>query len=110
MLGDPSVTFFNVEPPRRFRASSPAELARHLDWAEFQEELIATAFRRYRERLAAAGLDGVPTSHNLPLSESATPLDPERVGRAVELLGLDYYHGASPPQRAAKNSVCPGNA
>ncbi|HEY3494668.1 MAG TPA: beta-galactosidase, partial [Polyangiaceae bacterium] len=100
VLGDPGVTFFNVEPPRRFRASSPAELARHLDWAEFQEELLASAFRRYRERLEAAGLAGIPTSHNLPLSESATPLDPERVGKAVELLGLDYYHGASPPQRA----------
>jgi beta-galactosidase len=100
VLGDPGATFFNVEPPRRFRASSPSELARHLDWAEFQEELIASAFRRYRERLVAAGLGGIPTSHNLPLSESATPLDPERVGRAVELMGLDYYHGASPPQRA----------
>jgi beta-galactosidase len=100
VLGEPGVTFFNVEPPRRFRASAPEELARHLDWAEFQEELLASAFRRYRERLEASGLGGIPTSHNLPLSESATPLDPERVGKSVELMGLDYYHGASPPQRA----------
>ena len=100
VLGDAGATFFNVEPPRRFFANSPAELARHLDWAEFQEVLIASAFRRYRDRLEAAGLGGIPTSHNLPLSESATPLDPERVGEAVELMGLDYYHGASPPQRA----------
>jgi beta-galactosidase len=42
----------------------------------------------------------VPTSHNLPLSEGLTPLDPERVGRAVDLIGLDYYHGASAPQRS----------
>jgi beta-galactosidase len=100
VLNEPGATFFNVEPPRRFQASSPLELARHLDWAEFQEELIASAFMRYRNAMEDAGLCGVPTSHNLPLSESATPLDPARVGRAVELLGLDYYHGASPPQRA----------
>jgi beta-galactosidase len=100
VLSDPGATFFNVEPPRRFQATNASELARHLDWAEFQEELIAGAFTRYRGAMEDAGLGGVPTSHNLPLSESATPLDPARVGRAVELLGLDYYHGASPPQRA----------
>jgi beta-galactosidase len=99
VLGDPGATFFNVEPPRRFSAQSKRELARHLDWAEFQEELIAGAFKRYRAEMERAGLGGVPTSHNLPLSEAATPLDPRRVGEAVELLGLDYYHGASPPQR-----------
>jgi beta-galactosidase len=99
VLGDPGATFFNVEPPRRFAAQNRRELARHLDWAEFQEELIAGAFKRYRAGMERAGLAGVPTSHNLPLSEAATPLDPKRVGEAVELLGLDYYHGASPPQR-----------
>ena len=53
-----------------------------------------------REHLEAAGLGGVPMSHNLPLSEGATPLDPERVGKVVDLIGLDYYHGATAPQRS----------
>ena len=100
VLGDPGATFFNVEPPRRLSATTPLELARHLDWAEFQEALLARAFERYKQGLASAGLTGIPTSHNLPLSEGATPLDPERVGAVVDLLGLDYYHGATPPQRA----------
>ncbi len=100
VLGDPGVTFFNVEPPRRLQAATPADLARHLDWAEFQEALLARAFERYKIGLASAGVTGIPTSHNLPLSEGATPLDPERVGAVVDLLGLDYYHGATPPQRA----------
>jgi beta-galactosidase len=100
VLGDPGVTFFNVEPPRRLTAATPLELARHLDWAEFQEVLLARAFERYKAGLASSGLGDLPTSHNLPLSEGATPLDPERVGAVVELLGLDYYHGATPPQRA----------
>lgn len=99
VLGEPGATFFNAEPPRRLSASTSRDLARHLDWAEFQELLIARAFERYRRGLERAGLGGVPTCHNFPISESATPLDPERVGEAVDLVSLDYYHGASPPQR-----------
>jgi beta-galactosidase len=100
VLADPSATFFNVEPPRRLQATTPLDLARHLDWAEFQEMLLARAFARYKLALESSGLGGIPTSHNFPLSEGATPLDPERVGGVVDLLGLDYYHGATPPQRA----------
>jgi beta-galactosidase len=96
---NPAATFSRLDPPRRFTAQSAAELAPHLDWAEFQEQLLADAFTRMSRTLAAAGLDMVPTSHNLPLSEGATPLDPARVGRAVDLIGLDYYHGASVPAR-----------
>ena len=53
------------------------------------------------ERMAAAlvdaGLDGVPTTHNLPLGESATPLNPARM-TAIDLIGLDYYHRATPAE------------
>ena len=53
------------------------------------------------ERMAAAlvdaGLDGVPTTHNLPLGESATPLNPARM-TAIDLVGLDYYHRATPAE------------
>jgi beta-galactosidase len=95
ILGDPGATFFNVEPPRRFRAETSDDLARHLDWAEHQERLLASALERFRRALEAAGLDGIPTSHNLPLAEGLTALDPGRIGNVVELVGLDYYHRAS---------------
>jgi beta-galactosidase len=94
------LTFAKLEPPRALNAASAEELAPHLDWAEWQEQLLADSFSRMREDLNAAGFGRIPTSHNLPLSEGATPLDPERIGKVVELIGLDYYHGASPPQRA----------
>jgi beta-galactosidase len=98
--GDPEASFASLEPPKLFDAKTADELARHLDWAEFQEEMLADAFRLMKKHLEVAGLGSVPTSHNLPLSEGATPLDPERLGRVVDLLGLDYYHGASSPQRS----------
>ena len=53
-----------------------------------------------KETLQRAGLCGIPTMHNLPFGEGSTPLDPERVNRVVELLGLDYYHVASETTRA----------
>jgi beta-galactosidase len=94
-LGDPGATFQDVEPPRRFRAGATADLARHLDWAEHQERVVAGALERFRRGLEAAGLGGIPTSHNLPLAEGATACDPGRIGNAVELVALDYYHRAS---------------
>ncbi|MEO7328138.1 MAG: beta-galactosidase, partial [Minicystis sp.] len=87
-------------PPTRFDAETPADLARHLDWAEFHEHLLAHAFDRFGQALAAAGIDGLPTVHNLPMGQDATPLNAARVGRTVDLIGLDYYSPASPETRA----------
>jgi len=100
VLHDPAADLAQLQPPARFAANSPLDLARHLDAAEAQEEIIARAFLRMKETLQRAGLSGIPTMHNLPFGEGSTPLDPERVNRVVELLGLDYYHVASETTRA----------
>jgi len=100
VLHDPAADLAQLQPPARFSATSPLDLARHLDAAEAQEEIIARAFLRMKETLQRAGLRGIPTMHNLPFGEGSTPLDPERVNRVVELLGLDYYHVASETTRA----------
>ena len=100
VLHDPAADLAALQPPARFSATSPLDLARHLDAAEAQEEIIARAFLRMKETLQRAGLAGIPTMHNLPFGEGSTPLDPERVNRVVDLLGLDYYHVASETTRA----------
>jgi beta-galactosidase len=92
--------FATILPPTCFDAESPAGLARHLDWAEFHEHLLATCFDRMARALVAAGIDGLPTSHNLPPGQEATPLNAARVTRAVDLVGLDYYHRAGPGSRS----------
>lgn len=86
---------FDISPPQRFDAKDAHGLARQLDWAEYQETLIADAFVTFRAALSHAGLERVPTCHNLPMGESATPLDPARLGKVVECLGMDYYHVAA---------------
>ncbi|MDI1481827.1 beta-galactosidase [Polyangium sp. y55x31] len=92
--------FSSVDPPRKLDAERPRDLARHLDWSEFHEHLLATAFQRLGRALAAAGMDGLPTTHNLPPGQDATPLNAARVTKVVDLVGLDYYHAADPTSRA----------
>jgi beta-galactosidase len=95
--GDDAITFATVEPPRRFDAKDLPQVARHVDWSEFHEELLSTSMDRMGAALVDAGFDGLPTTHNLPLGESATPLNPARL-TSIDLLGLDYYHRASPTE------------
>jgi beta-galactosidase len=96
---DPNVRRDTALPPRKFAAKERAELAPHLDFAEFQEELLARALGRMRTSLEGAGFVGVPFSHNLPPVEHATPLDPAQLDAAAELVGIDYYHHANEAQR-----------
>jgi beta-galactosidase len=97
--GDSTVSFSSVEPPRAQDAKGPEDLARHLDWAEFQDAMLSSALYRFRTVLAEHGLDGIPTFHNLPLAEAATPLDAAKVEHAVDFVALDYYHHASEKTR-----------
>jgi len=90
-----SADSFDISPPQRFDAKDSHGLNRHLDWAEYQESLIADAFVAFRSAMSRSGLERVPTCHNLPMGESATPLDPTRLGKVVECLGMDYYHVAA---------------
>lgn len=92
---------FAISPPQRFDATDAHGLQRQLDWAEHQEALIADAFAAFRAALSHSGLERVPTCHNLPMGESATPLDPARLGKVVECLGMDYYHVAAEPSADA---------
>ncbi len=94
------VETLELDPPKQFDALTSRDLGRHLDWAEAQEALLAASFKKLGDVLSEAGVE-VPTSHNFPIGEGLTPLDPGRVQHVVDLVGLDYYHLASPEQRAA---------
>lgn len=98
---DANITFANVAPPVRFDAKEADELARHLDWMEFHEHLLAEAMGRFNHALENAGLTSVPTLHNFPLGEAATALNASRMAEVVDLIGLDYYHAANPQHHMA---------
>jgi beta-galactosidase len=92
---DEEVQFVTAIPPVRMDAKNKDELARHLDWMEFHEQLLAGAFERMKGALDSAGLGELPTLHNFPLGEGATPLNAARMARTIDLVGLDYYHRAA---------------
>jgi beta-galactosidase len=82
-------------PPTRFDATRADELPRHMDWMEFHEHLLVHAMRRMVESARGTGLDELPTMHNFPLGEAATPLNAGRMDDVIDLIGLDYYHRTS---------------
>ena len=91
-------TFATVEPPRRFdaqRRGRPRAPPR-LDGVPRAPALDAR-WSAWPRRSSTPGFDGLPTTHNLPLGESATPLNPARM-TAIDLVGLDYYHRATPAE------------
>jgi beta-galactosidase len=94
--GQPGLSFSRAMPPERFDAKTPDDLARHLDWMEFHEHLLARAMQRFASSLRALGFDGIPTMHNFPLGEVATPLNAARMTDSIDLVALDYYHHATP--------------
>ncbi len=96
---DALLQFAEVEPPKRFEAKAPEDLVRHMDWVEFHEELLSGALRRFARALEEAGFHS-PTMHNMPLGEAATPLNPMRMGKAIDIVALDYYHHATPEAHA----------
>jgi len=84
------LTFATAAPPQKFDAKHADELTRHMDWMEFHEHLLAEAMARFAKAMETAGCNAVPTMHNLPLGEAATALNPQRIARLVDLIGLDY--------------------
>jgi beta-galactosidase len=97
--GKRAATFEEVMPPTIFDAENADDLTWHLDWAEFQEYLVGTSLSRMKAALARAGMTGIPTFHNMTMGYEATPLSAASIRRAVDLVGLDYYHRASPTER-----------
>ena len=98
---DLELRFASIEPPKCFAATGVADLARHLDWAAFQEHLLASSLGKFAGALQAAGLTDIPTVHNFPLAQQTTPLNAARIGEVVDLVGLDYYNRCSPSSRAS---------
>ncbi len=91
--GQPYSSVEDIPPPTRFSAEE--QLARHLDWAEFQERLITRSLARMRAALANAGLRPIKTFHNISLGDAGLPLSLPGIESELDLVGLDYYHRAT---------------
>jgi beta-galactosidase len=95
---DEGLLHATATPPVRFDAKGAEDLPRHMDWMEFHEHLLVHAMRRMVDATEGTGLDELPTMHNFPLGEAATPLNAGRMDDVIDLIGLDYYHRATPTE------------
>ncbi|MFI5306411.1 MAG: beta-galactosidase [Polyangiales bacterium] len=93
--GTAYASFEQVPAPRRFAAAkgSPDGLRPYLDWVAFHESLLCGSVATMAGQLARAGLDALPTVHNLPMGEGGLPTPITALAGSVDLVGLDYYHG-----------------
>jgi beta-galactosidase len=97
---DDTLQFATVEAPTKFDAEEARQLGRHMDWVEFHEELLASAFARFAASLERGGLADLATMHNLPMGEAATALNASRMKTSIDIVALDYYHHATPESHA----------
>ncbi len=85
-------------PPPRWPGAGPIQA--HLDWAAFQDHLVARSIGRMARSLAAGGLSELPTTHNVPMGHEAAPIDLHALSRSVDLVCLDAYARATPRDAA----------
>jgi beta-galactosidase len=82
-----------------------AALSPRLDWVAFHEELVCESIGTMAGQLAAAGLDGLPMVHNLPMGEGGLPTQISTLARTLDLVGLDYYHGRGSLKNARRRTL-----
>ena len=80
-----------AEPPRRFGATAPIDLAAPLAWLAFRESQIVAALAELGRLLDGAGLAGVPRFHNFPPTDPGV-YDVAAAEAAVDFAGIDFYH------------------
>ena len=90
--------FATVEPPKRFDARETRELARHVDWAEFHEELLSSAMERMAAALVDAGLDGV-TGRATGLAASRSRVSASRLRSSSNVRSTVWSRALSPTSR-----------
>ena len=60
-------TLEEIDAPRRFSATSAAEIPRYADWVEYREEYLVESMRRLADMMRERGLDNIALFHNLSL-------------------------------------------
>lgn len=89
----PIERFEDVAAPRRFDARTQRELPPHLDWVAHHQTMICGALERLATTMRTSGFPSIPLVHNVPMGEGGLPTTLTAIGKTVDLVGLDYYHG-----------------
>ncbi|MEH1512832.1 beta-galactosidase [Cutibacterium avidum] len=88
-----------IEPPRRFEATTQHEIPRYADWIEYREEYLITSMDRLASMMRERGLDKIALFHNYPhplgpggaASGFTTPFNIARLEEKLDFVGFDIY-------------------
>ncbi|MFO0695637.1 MAG: beta-galactosidase [Polyangiales bacterium] len=90
-------SFEDVLPPNRFDERGPLELRRHLDWAEYQDQLVGETMSTFARSLPELGID-VPCLVGLPKGSGGAAVDAASLAGSFSQLGIplrgDFPHAA----------------
>jgi beta-galactosidase len=96
--GTDHASFDEVEPPRRFEATAPADVPRHTDWTAYRERYLVDSMSRLAKMMRERGL-AVPLFHNYPhplgpggaASGFTAPFDLAGLEEKLDFVGFDVY-------------------
>jgi beta-galactosidase len=99
VYGTTYTSFNQVEPPRRFEATTREDIPYYLDWVAYRERYLVDSIGRLAEMMRARGLDGIALFHNYPhplgpggaVSGFTTPFDLIGLEGKLDFVGFDIY-------------------
>jgi beta-galactosidase len=88
-----------VDPPRRFAATSKRQIPRYADWVEYREKYLITSMDRLARMMRERGLAGIALFHNYPhplgpggaASGFTTPFNLMELEEKLDFVGFDIY-------------------
>jgi beta-galactosidase len=92
-------TVEDLDPPRRFEATTRSDIPRYADWAEYRELYLITAMDRLAKMMRERGLGGIALFHNYPhplgpggaASGFTTPFNLMGLEEKLDFVGFDIY-------------------
>lgn len=88
-----------VDPPRRFSATTKEDIPWYADWAEYREHYLIVAMDRLAQMLRDRGLGGIALFHNYPhplgpggaASGYTAPFNIAKLEEKLDFVGFDIY-------------------
>ncbi|MEU4191798.1 beta-galactosidase [Kribbella sp. NPDC026611] len=92
-------TLDDVEPPRRFDATSRQDIPWYADWAEYRERYLIDSMARLAGMMRERGLGGIALFHNYPhplgpggaVSGFTAPYNLAALEEELDFVGFDIY-------------------
>ncbi|MBW2730864.1 MAG: beta-galactosidase [Deltaproteobacteria bacterium] len=87
----PEVYASVITPPRKMDARSVGDLALHLDWLAYKEDILRTAIAHFVAEARAGGLEGIPLFHGAPHTEVGGAIPLTSLQQSVESASYDLF-------------------